>query len=59
MKAQIVLLAGLIAACIGMAMIFIGVLSPGLFYPGVFILGLGLLTSAVAGVIAITERPQT
>lgn len=58
MNSKIVLPAGLIVATVGAAITFMGVLTPGFFYPGVFMLGIGLLTCAAAGIIAIAERPQ-
>jgi uncharacterized membrane protein YhhN len=49
----LVLLAGLAAATLGMALVTIGVVVAPLFFPGVYLLGLGLLVSAVGAFLRL------
>ena len=51
--------AGLALTTLGVAAVFVGVISSGLFYPGVFLIALGLLVVVVAGIVqlALPERP--
>lgn len=54
MTRHIVLLAGLALSTLGMAIAFVGILSPGLFYPGIYLIAAGLLVVAIAGVLYVT-----
>jgi hypothetical protein len=48
-------LAGVAGIGIGMALVIAGMVMPPLFRPGTFIIGLGMLVSAAAGVLAVAR----
>jgi hypothetical protein len=56
MIARILLLAGLALVTIGTAIVFVGVVSPSVFYPGVYLIEIGTLVLAVAGVLSVVRR---
>lgn len=59
MKKHVVLPAGLALITLGMAIVFIGVISPALFYPGIYLIAIGMVVVAVAGVLHIVVRETT
>ena len=48
---QLILLAGLAVATLGMALVVFGVVVSSLFFPGVYLLALGLLAAAVGALL--------
>lgn len=50
---NIVLLAGLAVATLGMALVAFGVAAPALFFPGIYLLAIGLLASAAGAVLRL------
>ena len=49
--AELALLVALGVTTVGMALITFGVVASGLFFPGVYLLAIGLLATAVAGLL--------
>jgi hypothetical protein len=58
MKARFVLLAALALTTLGMAIIVLATIAPGMFYVGVYFLDAGLLSLAVAGVLQLMAPPE-
>jgi hypothetical protein len=54
-----ILRVSLAIACVGVAVVFVGVVSPALFYPGVVIIALGLVGTALAGLFAMFASTDT
>jgi hypothetical protein len=50
---EIVLLAGLAVATLGMALVAFGVAVPALFFPGVYLLAIGLVGSAAGAILRL------
>lgn len=57
MKARFVLLGALALITLGMALVVLATISPGLFYVGVYFLDAGLLSLAVAGILRVVAPP--
>jgi hypothetical protein len=53
---QLVLLGGLAAATLGMALVVFGVVVPALFFPGVYLLALGLVVAGVGALLRVGGR---
>lgn len=57
MKARFVLLAALALITLGMAVVVLATIVPGMFYVGVYFLDAGLLSLAVAGILHVISPP--
>jgi len=53
---KLLLPAGLALITLGMAVLFVGVISPALFYPGIYVIVIGMIVLAVAGVLSMLDR---
>ena len=58
LKADLVLIVGLVIMTIGMALVTFGVVVSGLFFAGVYMLAIGMVTTA-AGAILRLFGPST
>ena len=56
MNVSMILRVSLSIACIGVALVFVGIISSALFYPAVVIIGIGLVGTAVAGLAGMFSR---
>lgn len=57
MKARFVLLAALALITLGMAVVVLATIVPGMFYVGVYFLDAGLLSLAVASILHVISPP--
>lgn len=58
MKARFILLAALALITLGMVVIMIATISPGLFYVGIYFIDAGLLSLAVGSVLYLIAPPE-
>ncbi|NLG62040.1 MAG: hypothetical protein GX539_07320 [Candidatus Cloacimonetes bacterium] len=56
MRADVVLLLGVVLICVGMVLAFAGILASALFSPATWVILLGLLACGAAGVVALAVR---
>ena len=56
MKPTVLLQIGVAFAVLGMALVFLGVISGRLFVPGLYVLTAGLLAAAGAGIWAVVRN---
>jgi hypothetical protein len=53
---QLILLGGLAAATLGMALVAFGVVVSALFFPGVYLLAVGLLVAGAGALLRVSGR---
>jgi hypothetical protein len=53
---QLILLGGLAAATLGMALVVFGLVVSALFFPGVYLLALGLVAAGVGALLHVARR---
>ena len=58
LKADLVIVIGLVIMTLGMAFIAFGVVVAGLFFPGVYLLAIGLVATAAGAVLRLFD-PST
>ena len=56
--AALVLLGGLTAATLGMALVALGVVIGGLFFAGIYLLAAGLFATAVGSLLHLTNKQR-
>lgn len=59
LKADLVLIVGLIIMTLGMALVTFGVVVSGLFFAGVYMLAIGMVTTSVGAILRLFGAPAS